>query len=69
MDYEKDTGLWRARIFVDGKGIHLGRFVEFDNAVKARLKAEAQYFGEFLSQPELFEQYGITLQNDCEVAV
>ena len=69
VNYEQDTQLWRARIFVNKKGIHLGRFSNFDDAVRARLRAEIQYFGEFLSQPELFEQYGITIPNDNEVAI
>lgn len=69
VGFEKDTGLWRARIFVNGKGIHLGRFVEFDNAVRARLQAEVQYFGEFLSQPELFKEYGVTIPYKYEVVV
>lgn len=69
VNYEKDTQLWRARIAVDGKDIHLGRFVEFDNAVRARLKAEIQYFGEFLSQRDLFEKYGVALPNDCEATI
>lgn len=69
VNFEKDTGLWRARIFVDGKGIHLGRFAEFDDAVKARLCAEVQYFGKFSSQLELFEKYGISIPNDYEVAI
>lgn len=69
VGFEKDTKLWRARIFVDGKGIHLGRFVEFDDAVRARLKAEVQYFGKFLSQPELFEKYNVAIPDGYEVTV
>ncbi len=39
--------MWRARIFINGKGIHLGRFTNFDEAVKARKRAEEKYFGEY----------------------
>ena len=36
-----------------------------DDAIKARLNAEAKYFGKFAPQRHLFEQYGInTQQND-----
>ena len=40
-----------------------------EDAIKARLKAELKYFGEFAPQKHLFKQYGIATQNDCEVAV
>lgn len=69
VNWDKDEQLWRARIFVNKKGVHLGRFSNFDDAVRARLRAEVQYFGEFLSQPELFEKYGITIPNDNEVTI
>ena len=47
VSWEKETGMWRARIFINGKGIHLGRFTDFDEAVKVRKKAEEKYFGEY----------------------
>lgn len=34
------------------------------DAIKARLKAEIKYFGEFAPQKHLYEQYRITEQND-----
>lgn len=43
----KDTGNWYARIKIDGNIISLGSFNNFDNAVKARKKAEEKYFGEW----------------------
>lgn len=55
-----ENGKWRVRISVNGKYLHLGMFDDFDDAVKARLKAEKQYYGEFAMQINLFEQYGIT---------
>lgn len=34
---------WHSRIFVKGKGIHLGYFERKEDAIKARLDAEANY--------------------------
>lgn len=41
----------------------------FEEAKLARLKAEAKYFKEFAPHRDLFEQYNITIQSDCEVTV
>jgi len=38
---------YRARIMVDGKEIHLGRFNNLKDAIKARKEAEIKYFGEY----------------------
>ena len=38
--------LWSARIRADGHRIHIGSFRTREEAVKARLAAEAKYFGE-----------------------
>lgn len=50
---------WRARITYNEKPIYIGIFDNKEDAIKARLKAEKEYFGEFAPQKELFEQYGI----------
>jgi hypothetical protein len=41
------AGKWVAQIQVGRKQIHLGLFVEFDDAVAARRAAELEHFGEF----------------------
>ncbi len=41
------------------KNGYIGRFDNFDDAVKARLLAEKQYFKEYAPQQHLYEQYGI----------
>lgn len=42
----KRVSKWTAAIIFENKQIHLGYFEDFDEAVKAREKAEIEYFGE-----------------------
>jgi hypothetical protein len=67
VSIHKQTGKWRARVMIDYKEIGLGLFENKDDAIKARLQAEAKYYGAFAPQRHLFEKYGITTQNDYEV--
>ena len=55
---------WVAQIKCNQIRKTLGYFTQKEEAVKARLSAEIQYFGEFSPQKHLFEKYGITEQND-----
>ena len=55
---------WVSYITVKKQRKHLGIFNNKDDAIVARLQAEAKYFGRFSPQRHLFEQYGITVQND-----
>lgn len=60
VTYNKKSQKWWARINPQkGKRIFLGQFSEKDDAIKARLQAEKEYYGEFAPQQHLFEQYGI----------
>lgn len=63
--WDKSRDKWISSIKCDGKNINLGRFVNKEDAIRARLEAEQKYFKEFAPQRHLFEQYGITEQNDC----
>ena len=56
-------GYWIARIQVEGKRKYLGYFANKEDAIKARLEAEAKYYKEFAPQQHLYEQYGVTTQN------
>jgi hypothetical protein len=56
----KDNDKWSAKICINYKTIYLGSFNNLEDAIKARLKAEKEYFGEFAPQKDLFEKYGIT---------
>ena len=47
-----DKGKWRARIMVDGKEIHLGRFDTAEEAVAVRSARANQEFGEFTNACE-----------------
>lgn len=47
VSWHKKLCMWRSRINVNGKEIHLGYYNNFENAVKARKEAEEKYFGEF----------------------
>ena len=42
--YNKSRGLWEAYISVHGKRIYLGRYSVKEDAVKARIRAEEEYF-------------------------
>lgn len=45
---------YRARIFMDGKSIHLGSFKNEEDAARAYNEAVMIYFGEFASLNEIF---------------
>ena len=47
MSWNKNCNKWHAQIVVNKKNLHLGYFVNFDDAVRARKDAEVKYFGKF----------------------
>lgn len=58
--FRKDTNKWSAVIAIaKNKVVSLGCFENKEDAIKARLEAEAKYFEEFAPQRHLFEEYGI----------
>lgn len=52
-------GRWRARVTINKKRKTVYVGWSFEDAVKARLKAEKEYYGEFAPQQHLYKQYGI----------
>lgn len=50
---------WIAQICVSNQTKYIGCFTEKEDAIRARLQAEKEYFGEFAPQRHLFEEYGI----------
>lgn len=65
VNWSKSNNAWCVRIGVNGKRIHIGYFYDKTEAIKSRLKAEVKYYGaKHAPQRNLFDQYGITQQND-----
>ena len=56
----KGSNKWAARLYFEGKRYWLGRFKEKDDAIRARLQAEAKYYKEFAPQRHLFKDYNIS---------
>ena len=64
VGYYKPGNKWRAYINDDdGNFISLGYYIDKQDAIIARLKAEIEYYKEFAPQKHLLEEYGITVQN------
>lgn len=64
IHWMKNDKQWQAYISINQKKTHLGNFNNKEDALRARLEAEAKYYGEFAPQRHLFEEYGITtIQN------
>ena len=59
VTFEPRRDGWRARIHYEQKRYELGVFKEKEDAIKARLQAEAKYYKEFAPQRHLFKEYGI----------
>ena len=64
VQWHKRQQNWHARIRVNGKLLHLGSFVNKQDAIVSRLNAEAKYFREFAPQRHLFKEYGINVNCD-----
>ena len=59
VSWDINKNKWCVHIQIDGKKTYLGSFIEKDDAIRTRLRAEQKYYGQFASQKHLFEQYGI----------
>lgn len=55
---------WTSYLQIDHKMIHLGYYIKKEDAIKARLEAEAKYFGELAQQKYLFEEYKINIEGE-----
>lgn len=64
VGWNKARNKWKARLVTNHQEVHLGYFINKEDAIRARLHAEQKYFKEFAPQRHLFEEYGITEQND-----
>lgn len=63
VSWDKKMSKWRSYIVINKQQIHLGLYINKEDAVIARLKAEAKYYGEFAPQRHLFDEYGISINN------
>lgn len=58
ITWDKQYSKWRARLTLNGKRIHVGRFASEEEAAKAVDKAAIEYYGEYanlnLKYPKLF---------------
>lgn len=59
VTWNKRDNIWEANITVNKERIYLGSFVNINDAIKARLIAEKEYFGEFAGQKHLYAEHGI----------
>ena len=57
--WDKKSNKWMSYITVDKKRIYLGFFEGKEDAIKARLQAEKEHFGEFAPQKHLYKEYEI----------
>ena len=64
VSWHKGKGKWQTRIMVDYKSIYIGAFLNKEDAIKARLRAEAKYYGNFAPQQYLFEKYDINMNKE-----
>ena len=53
--WSKSSDKWGVKI----ENIHLGYYIDKITAIRVRLKAEKEYFGEFAPQKHLYKQYGV----------
>ena len=59
VGFDQSRQKWHSHIGINNQKIRLGRFADKTEAIKARLKAELKYFGEFAPQRHLFKEYGV----------
>lgn len=63
VHWDKNKQAWIAQINIEKTRTRLGAFDQKDDAIIARLLAEAKYYGEFAPQKHLFEKYGVCMAN------
>ena len=61
VSFDRQRMQWVARLQLDGKDKYHKQFESKEDAIRARLEAEAKYFGEFAPQRHLFEKYGVSI--------
>jgi hypothetical protein len=51
--FHKNTNKWQARIMINGKQKHLGRFTNKEDAIEIRKRKAKEVFGEYMNSCEL----------------
>ena len=64
VHYDNERNAWVAFVSINKKCVKIGRFRDKEDAIRARLEAEAKYYGEFAPQRHLFEEYGIEIESE-----
>lgn len=59
VSWKQKSNKWRAYIVIDGRQKHLGEYSVKEHAIKARLKAELEWFGEYAPQKDLLKECGM----------
>lgn len=61
VHWDESKNIWIAQLRKEHKSVYYKRFKNKEDAIRGRLSAEAQYYGEFAPQKELFKEYDIEL--------
>ena len=64
VTWYEDNQKWRAFVILGGKNKYVYYGDSKEDAIRARLKAELKYYGEFAPQKHLFEKYGIGVDGE-----
>lgn len=56
VSWKQKSNKWRAYIVIDGRQKHLGEYSVKEHAIKARLKAELEWFGEYAPQKRFIKR-------------
>lgn len=60
VSFDKKRNKWVASLYIDRKQVYSKGFINKEDAIKARLKVELEYYGiEYAPQRHLFKEYGI----------
>ena len=59
VSWDKKRNKWIASVYYKRKRVHIGYFINKEDAIRARIEAETKYYGEFAPQRHLFKEYGI----------
>lgn len=59
VSFSTNENKWIAQVRLNGKKVFYKKYISKEDAIRARLLAEKQYFGEYAPQKHLYQQYKI----------